>query len=554
MKPWLRALPSLVVGSLLVVAAAGCRTSATKAAPRSAAPPFAEAAGDRGIDFVHRSGAGKAFNIYQTSAGGCGVLDFDNDGWLDLYLVQGEHRAGVGGGNRLYRNRGDGTFEDVTEKAGVRGRGYGMACAAGDYDADGWTDLYVCNNGTSLLYRNRGDGTFEEVGKKAGAAVEGCSVGAVFADLDGDRWPDLYVARYVKLTPTSPELCTMNGVPTSCGPQQYVPQPGVFLKNLQGKGFREETAPRKLVNDGRAMAVAAADVDADQRLDLLVTNDTTANALFLAASGGQFRNDALGAGVAYGDMGHAEGNMGCDLGDYDGDGDLDLVIGTMQNRMTVLYRNEGSGSFTLVTRSTGLAEPTSQVVTYGLGFLDYDQDGDLDLFQSNGHVQNRIQEIDPGVTFHQPRQLFENQADGTFKDVTASAPAALSPAAGRGAAFGDLDNDGDVDILVNNLDGPPALLLNGAESMGRHWLRVRLEGKAPNRSPEGALVRVTAGGKTLLRHLHRSYSYAAANDPRLHFGLGSATQVERLEVVWPGGKTQQVSVPGVDREIEVREP
>lgn len=542
-----------------LLAIAGCRPpapgpAAHAALPKSASAPFVEAAAARGLDFKHRSGAGEAMNIVQTSAGGCGVLDYDNDGWLDLYLVQGQHAPGKGGGNRLYRNRGDGTFEDVTEKAGVRGRGYGMACAAGDFDADGWTDLYVCNNGASELYRNRGDGTFEEVGERLGAAVKGCSVGAVFADLDGDRWPDLYVARYVEVGQNGDRLCRMNDVPTSCGPQQYPSQPGVFLRNLRGKGFRDETVERGLVNDGRAMAVSVLDANGDGKLDLLVTNDTTANTLFLAGPGGKFRNDALAAGVAYGDLGHAEGNMGCDFGDSDGDGDFDLFIGTMQNRMSVLYRHEARGAFTLATRSTGLAEATSSVVTYGLGFLDFDQDGDLDLFQSNGHVQNRIQEIDPAVTFHQPRQLFENLGDGTFRDRTPQGGPALGPGAGRGAACGDLDNDGDVDVVVNNLDGSPALLINQAEQLGRHWLSVRLEGKAPNRSPEGAVVRLTAGDRRLVRHLHRAYSYAATNDPRVHFGLGDLQQVEALTVEWPGGRAQEVRVPQVDREIVVREP
>lgn len=523
-------------------------------APGRAAEPFLDGTVRSGILFRQSSGASKVLNIYQVSAGGCGVLDFDGDGWLDIYLVQGKHRPGPGGGNQLYRNRGDGTFEDVTEKAGVRGHGYGMACAVGDYDADGHPDLYVCNYGRNELFRNRGDGTFEAVQGSTNTAVSGMSVGAVFADLDGDRWPDLYVVRYVELTPRSRLICDQHGIPVSCGPQLYAAQPGVYLHNRQGRGFEERTRAAGLENPGRGMAVVAADLSEDRRLDLFVTNDTTANALFTPTSPGRFRENALLAGLAYGDMGVAEANMGCDVGDYDGDGHPDLVIGVMQDRITLLFRNDGQGNFSLTSRETGLAETTSSVVTYGCGFLDFDNDGDLDLFQANGHVHNLAEQVEARLRYAQPRQLLENSG-GRFSDLAAiGGPALNAPAVGRGAAFGDLDNDGDVDVVVNNLDGPPSLLYNQSQLTGRHWLRVRLEGDPPDTSPEGAVVNLRVGAKELVRIAHRAYSYASANDPRLHFGLGAVTQVGPLVVRWPDGRDQEVAVEGVDREIVIKHP
>jgi len=539
-----------LAAALVAFAVAGCPVPRRPTAP----PPAATAAAwdVTELPFRHESGAETALDILQTSAGGCGLLDYDGDGLLDLYLVQGRHTPGSG--NRLYRNRGGGEFDDVTDRAGVRGRGYGLAAAVGDYDGDGRPDLYVCNHGTSELFRNRGDGTFEEVAARLGAAVRGCAIAAVFADFDGDGRPDLYVARYVKLLPDSPRLCRMNGVPTACGPQLYDPHPGVLLRNEGGR-FRDVTRAAGVVNPGRAMAVTAADADGDGDLDLLVANDTTANALFLNDGKGRFRDAALESGVAYGYMGQAEGNMGADWGDYDGDEDLDLFIGVMQDRVNPLYRNEGGGSFRMVSHEAGLATPTSPVVTYGVGFLDADNDGDLDLFQANGHVQSNIEQVDPAQRYHQPRQLLENLGDGTFRDAAAAlGPAFAGPAAGRGAAFGDLDNDGDVDILVTNLDGPAVILWNRAERLGRHWLRVRLVGRAPNTQPEGAEARLTVGGKVLLRHLRTAVGYASASDPRLHFGLGDAATAGPLEVRWPSGSRQTVQVPAVDCEILVREP
>ncbi|MGV3724079.1 MAG: CRTAC1 family protein [Actinomycetota bacterium] len=549
-----RILLLTVISGALVGCGDPSRKPATAPAA-SAPPPFLEGAASRGIDFQHLTGKGETMDIVQTSSGGCGLLDYDQDGWLDLYLVQGKHLNKPGGGNRLYRNLGNGAFEDVTEKAGVRGEGYGIGCATGDFDSDGWPDLFVANHGRNELYRNRGNGSFEAVGERVGAAISGFCVGAVFADFTGDGWPDLYTARYVRLPPDHPRFCPQNGVPASCSPTVYDPEPGRLLRNESGRRFVDITSAAGLKHDGRGMAAAAADLNADGRLDLLVTNDTTANSLFLSRGPVKFENQALMSGIAYGEMGVAEANMGCDFGDYNGDGALDLLIGVMQDRTTLLYRNDGAGSFSLASNEAGLGAATSSVVTFGCGFLDADNDGDLDFFQANGHVQDRIQEIDARLRFAQPRQLFENLGDGRFGDLTPSAgPALNAPTAGRGAAFGDIDNDGDVDVLVNNLDGPPSLLINQAERLGRHWLRVRLEGKAPNRTPEGALVSLQVGDRNLVRSLHTAYSYASANDPRVHFGLGEATQAGPLSIRWPNGVSQEVTVSGVDREIIVRQP
>jgi hypothetical protein len=514
---------------------------------------FAEAAARSGITFRQQSGKNKdALDIVQIEAGGCGMVDYDGDGKLDLYLVQGQHSPGAGGGNRLYHNRGDGTFEDVTERAGVAGSGYGMACGVGDFDADGRPDLYVCNFGTSQLFRNRGDGTFQDVTAATGAGVKGCAVGALFADLDGDGWPDLYVTRYVHIGPKDQLLCPTMGVASPCGPAVYAPEPGVFLHNDAGRRFVDRTREAGLVDKGHGMSAAVAMLGDGPGLHLFVANDSSANAFFAPVGKGRYVDRALAAGVAYGDMGTAEANMGCDFGDYDGDGKLDLLIGVMQDRSTVLFRNEGGGMFSLASHQAGIVDATAPVVTFGCGFLDYDNDGDLDFFQANGHIRDRIHEIDPGQQYAQPRQLFENVGGGRFVDRSAASGAALlTPAVGRGTAFGDLDNDGDIDILVNNLDGPPMLLLNQAEKLHRHWLSVRLAGPRTNRSPEGAIVQLTVGDRKLTRHLHTARSYASASDARVHFGLGAATTAGPLQIRWPDGTTQSVPVPAIDREMTV---
>lgn len=501
-----------------------------------------------GITFQQRSGKKQALDIVQTSAGGVGLLDYDGDGQLDIFFVQGAHAPGDG--NRLYRNRGDGTFEDVTARAGVEGHGYGMGCAVGDWDADGRPDIYVCNYGRCELFRNRGDGTFEEIAHQVGADVQGCCVSAVFADLDEDGWPDLYVTRYIAITATSKMLCSHGDVPISCDPQFYPPQPGVFLHNAAGKRFQDRTRASGLVDDGRGMAACVADVNEDGHPDLFVTNDTSANALFLGHGKGHFTSDALVANVGYGELGVAEANMGCDVGDYDADGRPDLFVGVMQDRSSLLFHNDGNGLFSSTTRSAGLAELTAPVVTWGCGFLDYNNDGLLDLFQSNGHVHDRVEQFEPDHRFLQPRQLFENDGKGSFIDRSA-VPVLSAPAAGRGVAFGDLDNDGDVDLVVSNLDGAPMVLLNQSEKLGHHWLRIKLVGKAPNTSPEGAVLLLKTPRGVLRRHLHTAYSYASASDARIHFGLGRDASVGPLTVRWPSGGHQEVEITGVDQELTV---
>ena len=544
---------TLVALALVIPALSGCQAKSAEP-PRAATVLFEDRAQSSAIDFAHRSGRTQSLNLFQTSGGGCAVLDFDGDGLQDLFLMQGEHRPGATMGNRLFRNLGEWRFEDVTARAGVRGHGYGLGCTVGDFDGDGHEDLYVCNNGQNELFRNRGDGTFEEVAGKLGAKVSGCSVGAVFADLDHDGWPDLYVVRYVAFPSSGSPLCVQNGVPASCGPLHYEAQPGVFLHNQQGQGFVEKTIPAGLINAGRGMAALVCNWGDTRRPDLFVTNDSTANALFTPGKRGRYVDSALEAGVAYGTMGSAEGNMGCDAGDVDGDGRLDLVVGVMQDRPTLLFRNAGQGMFTLDTSQQELAAASTSVTTFAAALVDVDNDGALDLLHANGHVQDRAAEIDPRLAYRQPPQLFLNDGAGHFTAAgPRGGPVFARPIAGRGAAIGDLDNDGDLDILLNNLDGPPVLLCNRAEGLGRHWLRVRLRATAPDHSPEGLIARLQVGDHTLTRHLHRAVGYASASEPLLHFGLGSSTSVGALTIVWPDGSEQKESIIGVDREITVRQ-
>jgi hypothetical protein len=502
-----------------------------------------------GIHFRHGHGGTSPLNILQTAGSGCAFFDYDNDGWLDILLLSSKPP-----GIALYKNRRDGTFTDVTERAKLHHTGYAMGCAVGDIDGDGDLDLYVTNYGPNALYRNNGDGTFTEVTQQAGVAAGGWSTSAAFADYDGDGDLDLYVTRYVRFDQHSQQLCLFRDIEMACPPHTYAGQSGILYRNNGDGTFTDVTREAGVFDpQGKGLGALWCDIDNDGDADLFVANDGTANNLFINQGGGKSRDMALLRGVAYGENGEEQASMGVDAGDFDNDGDLDLIVTNFQHETNALYRNEGAHGFTYASSDAGVGEPSLPMLAFGVGFLDVDNDGDLDLFTANGHVQDTLERVDPECPFAQPRQLYENLGNGRFRDLTARCgPALTRPAVGRGAAFGDYDNDGDVDVLVNNNGGAPMLLRNDAGNR-RRWLTVRLAGRPHNPFAVGARVTVVAGPLRQIREVRSGSSYASACDFRLHFGLGDALNAETVTIRWTDGRQSTLRGVATNREIVIHE-
>jgi enediyne biosynthesis protein E4 len=575
---------SCLVALATALAATGCnggglreRRPAASAPAAREIPLFTEIAAASGITFRHETGGRSPLNILQTAGAGCAMLDTDGDGRLDLFLVNGMfldgRRPDQQPHHALYHNDGGGHFTDVTARAGVGGPAYGMGCAIADYDGDGRPDLYVTAYGGNTLYRNNGDGTFRDVTARAGVRAGGWCTSAAWADADGDGFLDLYVGRYLRFDRRSVQLCTVDGVQLACPPRTYPGVTGILYHNNGNGTFTDVTAASGAVNrQGKTLGVLWWDEDGDGRPDLYVANDGVRNSLFHNLGGGRFQDVALAKGLAYSESGSAQASMGVDLADYDGDGRFDLFVTNFQNETDALYHNDGPSGYTVATLAAGLAEATLPLLSFGCGFFDQDNDGWPDLFSASGHVQDRIHEVDTSCAYAQPRQFFRNRgkpaggedwsgrpadpgpAPGTFEDLSArGGPALTTPAVGRGAAFGDVDGDGAVDILVNNCGGPAMLLHNNLKP-GRHWLTLRLDGARPNRFGIGARVTVTAGWRTQVAEVHAGHSYASTSDPRLHFGLGSAARADRIIIRWPGGGISTLTGVAVDREVVVKQP
>ena len=533
---------------------------------------FVDTAVERGLDFVHFNGASGEFYFPEIMAPGVGVLDYDNDGDLDVYFVQGQMLGAetttsnaalsppgsVRPAGRLYRNdlqvHADGTralrFTDVTTESGIEARGYGMGMATGDVDNDGLVDLYLTAFGRNQLFRNKGDGTFTDVSRPSGTDDDGWGVSASFVDYDRDGWLDLYVGNYLRYeTETATECFSTTGGRDYCAPQVHRPQPDRLYRN-QGHGRFVDVTTTALVGRavGAALGVVTADFNNDGWLDIYVANDGHENQLWMNQRDGTLINTGLLSGTALNADGETEASMGVDAGDFDNDGDEDLFMAHLTDQTNTLYVNDGTALFEDQSARSGLGPPSFSYTGFGAGWFDFDNDGWLDVLVANGLVRDLDEGASDPFPYAQRNQLFRNLGTGRFEEVTAQAGEIFDvPAVGRGAAFGDIDNDGDVDVLVGNDNGPARLLLNQVGSR-HHWLGYRLAGKQSGRDVLGARVEVVRDdGPTLWRRARADGSYASANDPRVHVGLGEAAGVSRVRVHWPNGAVEEWFNVSVDR-------
>ncbi|MYK19260.1 CRTAC1 family protein [Candidatus Poribacteria bacterium] len=501
---------------------------------------FTDITTELGIAFRHANGESGQKYFIEPIGSGVALFDFDNDADLDLYFVNGSDLPGMASPtlptNRLYRNDGD-TFTDVTTQAAVGNTSYGLGCCVGDYNNDGFTDLYITNYGVNVLYRNNGDGTFTDVTAATGVGGDQFSSGCAFVDIDVDGDLDLYVVNYVQFDPETNPICTRQGIQTYCTPEAL---PGVsdvlYLNNDDGTftDVSEKTGISEA--RGKGLGVVCGDVDNDGDVDIFVANDTTPNLLYRNNPNSiEMTEDALFSGVALSEEGRTYSGMGANLGDFDNDGYLDIVITNFQDHTNSLYHNAQSGFFTEDSFARGVGERSLPYLAWGVDFVDFNNDGWLDLFIANGHLDDNIAEIDPIGTYSQPNQLFLNNRGVNFSEPIDAAIATQKVS--RGAAFGDIDNDGDIDIVVSNLKDSPTVLRNDGGNTAQ-WLRVKLVGTHCNRDAIGARVTVVSGDLTQIREVKSGSGYLSQNDLRLHFGLGTAASVDTLTVRWTCGKVQ----------------
>jgi hypothetical protein len=525
-----------------------------------------------GLDrFHHRSGSPEKSTILDAPGSGVALLDYDNDGWLDIYLLNGSTAAAMKGKEAppramLFHNNHDGTFTDVTERAGVANERWGFGVAVADYDNDGWPDIYVANYGKNRLYHNNRDGTFTDVAEKAGVALGAWSTGPTWGDYDHDGLLDLFVPGYVKYDLDRPVYAGKNGVPEGacqyrgvnvfCGPMGLLGESDHLFRN-NGDGTFTDVSIKAGVADrqGRyGFASVFVDLDDDGWPDLVVANDSTPNYLYRNRHDGTFEDVSYLSGFAVNEEGRAQASMGIGVGDYNRDGKLDLFITTFSDDYKTLYRNDGDANFADVSFRAGLGTPTIPFLAWGAGFLDFDNDGLLDIFIANGHVYPIADRTEWGTTWAERPQLFRNLDGSKFQEVpaaTGSGLAVVVPA--RGAAFGDLFNNGHVDVVLNNIDAPPTLLRNVVKNEN-HWLTLKLVGgpKSP-RDAIGTTVFLTAGGVRQRADVFSGGSYASSSDPRVHFGLGSSSKIDKLEIHWPSGAVEEIFVPSLDRILTVVE-
>ena len=551
-------LPLRTIGLLAALLIWPPSTRALVTAPQPGGVRFTDVTAQAGITFKHVSTPEKRY-IVESMSGGVALIDYDNDGHLDIYFVnsltvdllrsKGKSRSA------LYRNRGDGTFADVTDKAGVGDVGWGMGAAVGDYDNDGFDDIYVTCVGPNRLLKNNGDGTFRDVTGRAGVGDPRWSAGASFVDYDNDGRLDLFVSNYVSFDFNNlPEFgrdktCQFKGLAVQCGPRG-LPGDGDSLYHNNGDGTFTDVTKKAGVSDPNGyygMGVIASDFDEDGLADIFVANDSTPNFLYRNLGDGTFKDIAFVSGTALNENGSAQGCMGVTVADYDHDGRLDLFVTNFDDDYNTLYRNDGRNSFTDASYAAKVAAVSFPYVGWGTKFFDYDNDGWVDLFVANGHVYPQIK------SFRQRNFVHRNLRDGTFAEVgeQLGAPFAEKRAA-RGAAFGDIDSDGDVDIVVNNLDGAPQLLRNDGGDSNNSVL-VKTIGVKANRGGVGARVKVVSGDLVQKDEVRSGDSYVSQSDLRLHFGLERRTKIDLIEVRWPGGAVDRVTDAKANSLITIKE-
>ncbi|HEV8701143.1 MAG TPA: CRTAC1 family protein [Candidatus Polarisedimenticolia bacterium] len=525
--------------------------------------PFEDATSEAGLGFVHVNGATGQKYILETLGSGVCVFDYDGDSRQDVYFVQSGRLPGYTPKatlrSALYRNLGGGRFEEVTSKAGVGGPDrYGFGCVAGDIDGDGDRDLYVTYYGPNVLYRNNGDGTFSDVSERAGVGNGRWSTSASLADADADGDLDLYVAAYVEFDENNNLYCGENrpGWRTVCHPRNFDPQPDAFYRNRGDGTFEDATSAAGIADGtGKGLGVVWGDYDGDGDQDIYVANDDTPNFLWRNRGNGTFEEVAGLVGVALSEDGIPQAGMGTDMADYDNDGRLDLFVTNLSEETNELYHNDGNGLFSDRTFASGLGAPSLLDLGFGTFFFDMDQDGDQDVFVANGHIIDNIELYSDTITFQMKAALYRNLGDGRFDRLAYPEGAPLGRRhVARGAVPFDFDDDGDLDILMTQNNGP-AVLLRHAGAPKRHWITVTLDGAAPNRDAVGAWVALEAGGVRQVRYARTASSYLSQGDRRLHFGLGSGTAIDAIVVRWPGrhGFTESFAPGPVDRFVTLEQ-
>jgi enediyne biosynthesis protein E4 len=526
---------------------------------------FVDVAAEAGVTVLNVSGGVSKDYIIDENGNGAAWFDFDNDGDLDLLIVNGSTRENMKNGGdllaTLYRNDGKGHFTDVTAASGLTARGWGMGTCVADYDNNGFEDVYLTTAlGPNVLYHNNGNGTFTDVTRQAGVGDTRWSTGCAFGDYDRDGFVDLYVANYLAFderkiarrgeTPN----CRFMTVDVPCGPKGLVGEPDVLYHNNGHGGFTDVTQAAGIKDPGYyGFGVLFSDLDNDGWPDIYVANDSTPHLLFHNNHNGTFSENGLAAGVALSGDGREQAGMGVDAGDYDGDGYLDLVVTNFSHDYTTLYENNALGFFTDASYATGIARGAGRYMGWGVGFIDVDNNGLLDLLIANGHIYPEVDRHGLGTRYLQRKQLFKNLGNKRFQEITDQAGGGLLiEKSSRGAAFGDYDDDGDIDVLVVNLNDRPTLLRNDTVS-GNHWITIRLVGTKSNRDAIGARIELAAAGRKQTAEVRSGASYISDNDRRAHFGLGSADRIDQVLIRWPSGLVETVKDLAVDRFYIVRE-
>ncbi|MGD0893572.1 MAG: CRTAC1 family protein [Terracidiphilus sp.] len=558
----LRTMPAALAPALFPANLRAALAAAKPAAPFSR---FVDVAHAAGLTATMVYGEPESFTYIVESMGtGCAFFDYDNDGWVDIFIPGGRRLENTpkDAGNRLYKNNRDGSFADVTAKAGLLGSGWAQGVCVGDYNNDGFEDLFITYYGQNILYKNNGDGTFTDVTAKAGLLYPSTrySTGCTFIDYNRDGHLDLFISNYLEIdlaNAPKPSMaipnCNYEGVPVMCGPEG-LPKGRNFLYRNNGDGtFTDVSVESGIAACRGSYGLTALSIDADEDgwPDIFVACDSTPSFLLMNNHDGTFREEALFRGLALSGEGRNMGGMGACAGDYNLDGHTDLVKTHFYNQATGLYRNDGHGNFDDVTIEAGLNKET-RFVCFGVGLVDFDNDGYPDLFITSGSVYPEVAKVSPRFPARSPNLLFRNQGDGAFIELGPEAgPGITTPHCGRGAAFGDFDNDGDMDVLIMNVNEPPSLLRNDAPATN-HWLKIRLEGTKSNRSAIGARVLVRYGGKVQVQEQMSGTGYICSNDPRLHFGLGAAT-IADIEVHWPSGLVENRKSVAANQLLTLRE-